>query len=890
MYKISSFMPSDNFVHSVRKFFSLVQGFHCLALKSRWSPFILPVSFLLLTGILLFKPATVYAQASTPLTNTLSAGDLCTTATTIPQDECRALVSFYQSTDGPHWINQNHWLTIDATISPCDWFGVVCENGHVTQLTLSHNGLRSVASGDSTIHKLSHLSQLTTLLLANNQLSGNVPQRICELTKSVTVADFAFNQLSANNLTVAHCLNQLDPDWAASQITPPTGLHVTAITTDSLELQWTPIRYSQGAGDYEISYATSLDGPFTLHGHTLDKQVNRYLLNHLTPGQSYTILVRTYSPVQGDQQVEQRSEPARAVVATQASSGQVLLIVYFAGDNDLSPYAASILRRLQHGTALNPNVQVVALFDQAGDHNTAVFELNNGTRQQTDAVQTAWGSDELVTTDPQALTWFLQYARNRYPNASRTIVALIGHGAGLTPEVLPSTVMAANKTAPQSAPVPALPRHSDFTPGDVSDDGGYLSTLDYAQALSAATDNGARPFDLLFFDQCFQGNLDVLYQVHQTANILIASPNYAWLAAPYDKYLPLFTPDAPLEQTATAITRIYEAALTDSEPNAIFWVHGADLPVIASAVSDLGAALHSAISAGVDQRILNAARNSQSVDTTDCGRGNMKLGPPDELIGAGSFARNLQERFLANDNFGIYSAAGAVLNTLNTVHTLARVGKPYLVPPSANIVWDYTDSLTILAPLHRDAAPAVAWRATIYGEQSPLTARWSADPGTTVVISTTFAFARDGQWDNFLADWYTSPMTPTVGMWCDYMPPIGARENLSDTTDVTETLALTVTPTGETLDFAWSTTSNDAATEYWLMVRQPGSYNWLVQTSLPLTQTSYAVQKPETNTPYEFRVIAQDEAGAAVALSNQVAYAALPPTQEQRTYLPLVQR
>ena len=68
-------------------------------------------------------------------------------------------------------------------------------------------------------------------------------------------------------------------------------------------------------------------------------------------------------------------------------------------------------------------------------------------------------------------------------------------------------------------------RGIEATPGDVADSGGYLSTIDFGKALAAATNNGADPFDVVFFDQCFQGNLDVLYEVRNYAKVLIASPN-----------------------------------------------------------------------------------------------------------------------------------------------------------------------------------------------------------------------------------------------------------------------------------------------------------------------------------------------------------------------------
>ena len=111
----------------------------------------------------------------------------------------------------------------------------------------------------------------------------------------------------------------------------------------------------------------------------------------------------------------------------------------------------------------------------------------------------------------------------------------------------------------------------------------------------------------------------------------------------------------------------------------------------------------------------------------------MKLGPPDELLGAGSFARNLQHTFAVNDAFGVRAAADNVLATLANVHSLARTGSPYIEPSA---FWDYADTFTILAPLQRDISPKEMltrkiWRASIYTSTVPLDAAWA--PTLTVI-------------------------------------------------------------------------------------------------------------------------------------------------------------
>ena len=116
------------------------------------------------------------------------------------------------------------------------------------------------------------------------------------------------------------------------------------------------------------------------------------------------------------------------------------------------------------------------------------------------------------------LAWFLDYARTHYP-ADKTVVSLMGHGVALAPDMawIPPAAPGEPAQPPQPG-IPALPQGHDYTPADVTD-GGYMSVADVGAVLAQVTDNGANPFDLLFFDQCFQGNLDILYEVRQAARL-----------------------------------------------------------------------------------------------------------------------------------------------------------------------------------------------------------------------------------------------------------------------------------------------------------------------------------------------------------------------------------
>jgi len=231
-------------------------------------------------------------------------------------------------------------------------------------------------------------------------------------------------------------------------------------------------------------------------------------------------------------------------------------------------------------------------------------------------------------------------------------------------------------------------------------------------------------------------------------------------------------------------------------------------------------------------------------------------------------------------------AAGNVLAALTNVHSLARTGRPYIAPET---FWDYTDTFTILAPLQRDLTQREMlnrkiWRASIYTSPAPINAVWAPTPTLSLPITANFASMQDGQWDEFINHWYTNPLTPTLGEWCHYMPPPLV------TSDITETLALTVTPTGNTIQLQWSATDNDSANAYWILARKTDKRNWIVLASVPLTQTSYIVLQPPPGGSYQLSVVAEDEAGLVLAQANAAAYTAPIPEVDQRIYLPYVQR
>ncbi|OAD22747.1 receptor protein kinase-like protein [Candidatus Thiomargarita nelsonii] len=124
----------------------------------------------------------------------------CTTITGIPSTECSALISLYSYTKGSQWRNNTGWKT---TNTPCNWYGVTCENGHVTRLNLQYNRLNGTISW-----MLESLSQLKVLALNNNEIGGNIPSGIWNLD-NLRYINLANNQLRGSIPTEMGHLSQL---------------------------------------------------------------------------------------------------------------------------------------------------------------------------------------------------------------------------------------------------------------------------------------------------------------------------------------------------------------------------------------------------------------------------------------------------------------------------------------------------------------------------------------------------------------------------------------------------------------------------------------------------------------------------------------------------------
>jgi hypothetical protein len=167
--------------------------------------------------------------------------------------------------------------------------------------------------------ELGNLVDVYTLRLVNNALEGEIPStlvNLVELEVDPWRTDFGYNRLTASDPALLAFLDDKDPDWADTQTVPPTDVRVVGVSSNTVELSWTPITYTAHGGYYEVNFATTPGGPYTAHGTASDKTATGYLADNLSPDTTYYFVVRTYTPAHGDQKNDLWSGYSEEVSAT----------------------------------------------------------------------------------------------------------------------------------------------------------------------------------------------------------------------------------------------------------------------------------------------------------------------------------------------------------------------------------------------------------------------------------------------------------------------------------------------------------------------------------------------------------------------------------------------
>ena len=279
------------------------------------------------------------------------------------------------------------------------------------------------------------------------------------------------------------------------------------------------------------------------------------------------------------------------------------ILVHLGADNNLDSFGTKDLAEMTRGLK-SSRINVIVLYDGAKNGDSAIYKIVPGGKEKVDdggAIIPA--SNEINSGDPALLAKFTEFAIKKFP-AHHYMLDLWDHGSGIFKD----------KGAP-------LTRNFCY-----DDNGTNMKTKDLNLIMGTAAQAAGKKIDILGFDACLMGHLEIAYQVKDSVNILVASeetePGDGW---DYEGWLKkveaLETQKCALTPAAiaTALVDSYGEWYNNIKQNstlAAIDVNGAVgtfLPVFNQFAADLKAALPASKAA-----ISTARTSTQSFSNANC--------------------------------------------------------------------------------------------------------------------------------------------------------------------------------------------------------------------------------------------------------------------------------
>lgn len=189
----------------------------------------------------------------------------------------------------------------------------VAENPALVVLRLDRNRLRGRIPAE-----WGGFPALEILGLASNRLTGAIPTELVFLTRLREEGglDLRWNGLQAGpDLAAFLNARQAGDDWRDTQTVPPGNLRAAVAGPTRVRLSWTPIRFREGEGAYEVLHSFSPEGPFTAVASTEDKRARSLVVPGLAPRTRHYFRVRTVTAPHGANANRVVSVPGPVVAA-----------------------------------------------------------------------------------------------------------------------------------------------------------------------------------------------------------------------------------------------------------------------------------------------------------------------------------------------------------------------------------------------------------------------------------------------------------------------------------------------------------------------------------------------------------------------------------------------
>ncbi len=209
-----------------------------------------------------------------------------------------------------------------------------------------------------------------------------------------------------------------------------------------------------------------------------------------------------------------------------------LVLVYMDADNNLNDYARYDLNEMAL-VKVPPSVKLVVFEDTYGNNGAYIYETDD----ESGYLKLSATAPEPDMGDPKTLEDVVNYWSQKYPSSKRVLI-LWNHGDAWRNLKAWNTEKFFKSAAYD----------------ETSDDLLYMYEL--KKALENITDNGAKPFDVIGFDECLMGNLEVFYDIANYTRYIVASeqlePAEGW---DYQKLLQCFLKYREIENNAFSFAK-----------------------------------------------------------------------------------------------------------------------------------------------------------------------------------------------------------------------------------------------------------------------------------------------------------------------------------------------
>ncbi|MCB0049335.1 MAG: fibronectin type III domain-containing protein [Caldilinea sp.] len=240
-----------------------------------------------------------------------------------------------------------------------------------------------------------------------------------------------------------------------------------------------------------------------------------------------------------------RTSVAVAVKAPQPAD--TLMLIYANGDNSLSEHVRHLFQKAEKGLYAGREsarrVEVLLLYDGLDDSDAYLYRLKPddnllencptmtnpdcGGRYVDGVDRWPWGEN---TGAASSVEEFLGRTIGAYADENTTVVlSLVGHGGGWSPNLL----------GEQPSGHDEKPDSTRFFGSFLFDrnPGSGISTRELALVLERVAQERGKKIDLLYFDACLMGMLEVLYDLRDSVRYALASESTSWTAFRYDRHI-----------------------------------------------------------------------------------------------------------------------------------------------------------------------------------------------------------------------------------------------------------------------------------------------------------------------------------------------------------------